>query len=869
MLDNTCAEARANKKSVEILDFMNNYVKNTAIRTKNRIREKELNNLGDSMSTWIQQNVLGNININENKTVSNVLNTEISKKKVYNKSEKDFIKFLNEEVKDVEDKDDFSFVSNENMYKKVGNKFYQTVTDEVSGNKIDIEVDKKTFTDSYAAYIGEKASKLGHNIAVGSTIRALVGTKAVASLAWNWLSGVLNYIAGQGANRIFAASGRFGFNSDDYAATKNLFALTNIDRYLYEGIGLKRGVRSKDTALKVKTFKLFLDSFGLFMNRLGDIDSLSNKTSKEGFSMLDWSVNFAEFHNQGRMILAVMMNHFLEYQDRNGNTVKVPLYDKTTGEFVWKPGTLILKDEYRTPENVRIWENFKTSKDGNNPQLDLLFHAEVNRERSQGNYNEKDKPMIMASQLGRSLIMFKRYMFEQGFNQYGKIDNDIIRGGEAYEGRSRVMLKYAPATVLTLATLGFTIGSPIMAAAGLGFAANIGVMSGLGVIGHLFMRANIKKMINQADNQVLGMVENTKLSLSLISELLAKTATRPLEAVTFGKSRKLFTAESIASKVDDKLKLAMNKEQRKILSENMQDLSNLLYGTGVAVAMAVALRIIGELLTGAGKDDDDEEYKKKMRLWEQMINVCINRYGYFTQDVARFYSPDVFTGDVQPTLYSNLDATAKLFKSGYKFYNDEGDFKPVLSNFQRSIFNPVQIPNSISDIFLKEGKSPIQDPKIYSSSTSPLLNSMLGIAGTSEQNAKKATTHQREKITEDMSDVYKQKFIQELESMPQEYQDNFAKSKSERNSKIEELVAIAVKKEKDLSYKKRPQEKETEFYNRMDFKNKRKQWKDGTIKPRFNLQWAIGQQAAKKAREQAQRRSYENMYPDVENEETE
>jgi phage terminase small subunit len=111
-----------------------------------------------------------------------------------------------------------------------------------------------------------------------------------------------------------------------------------------------------------------------------------------------------------------------------------------------------------------------------------------------------------------------------------------------------------------------------------------------------------------------------------------------------------------------------------------------------------------------------------------------------------------------------------------------------------------------------------------------------------------------------MVEVYKKKFIEELENMEEEYQKSFASSRSERTKKIEILANKAVEKEKNRLYKRRNQETFAEFYNRIDFKNQRKKWRNGEMNLKYSLKQMIGADYKKDKKQKSDRKKYENKY---------
>lgn len=900
-LDNAVAISKANRKSYDTVKLIENFLTVSAQKRPNSEKNK-IEAIAKYLNRWIDSNILGNINAAEVEVIHKFLTfrgedltKNLKKKKEgqeklkkswgrsYTKVEKEFIDFIQNEVKNVADKEDFSFILNEITYEKVGNNYFEVKEgfspEENRDVKVEKPLTKKEFEDFYAEHLSYKVSDMGTPFTLGSILVGGIRVKALQTLAFNIPSGVMNRNFGAAINRVFAASGRHGITLEQLYAARNAMSLSNIDKYLQSAnitfkdkkilnkikrkdgsygfkikdgtYGLQRGLRAEQTALNMRTLKLFANSFGMVQNKLNEIEGMGKFATQENFSIMDWAVNFAEWRNQGELILAEMMNHYLEYEDENGNVVKVPVYDMETEEFIYEPGTLRLKEKYRTEENIRIWENFAISSDGNNPFLPLIINARNNIERTQGNYKNDDKPTIMSSQLGRSVLMFKRFMAEQFANQFGKMDYDLVRGGKYYEGRYRVAAKYAPTTVVLLSALGFGISGSFM-----GMITAIPITLGASFV----IRSVLKEQLRIQENEYLSFAQSGKQALHDLSELLLRVLERPADAVVrvtemANKEKNLRKGFNKAKEWSyggvDKLNQISNEKDKAVVSESIQDFANLYWAMGVAMTSIIVLRFIGEILTGADDDDDEKEYAEKMKTIEGMTNLLVNRYGFFTGDFTRSFYRKEFEDEVRPMLLNNIKAGERMVTKGKAFLRGEGDLLPVFSDAQRAL--PTLIPNVAWDWIVKKGNSPVTDPKIYDK---PWWYS----EGHPETDAKRAVKHQREKLTEEMVDVYKKHFIEQLEAMPETFQNNFADGKYKRNKKIEELANTAVEKEKRKLYRRKNQETFQEFYDRVDLKKERKKWRKGEIKPKYNFREIYNQEQDKEKDRQKEREKYEREF---------
>ena len=100
----------------------------------------------------------------------------------------------------------------------------------------------------------------------------------------------------------------------------------------------------------------------------------------------DISVNNPEWKNQMEIFLSILQNVQVEtvHKDENGNTIFEPFFDGK--DFIYIPGTLQLKDEFKTETNIDNWEKFKEDKNGNSPQNLLVAKMKATKSALQGNY---------------------------------------------------------------------------------------------------------------------------------------------------------------------------------------------------------------------------------------------------------------------------------------------------------------------------------------------------------------------------------------------------------------------------------------------------------------------------------------------------
>jgi len=122
----------------------------------------------------------------------------------------------------------------------------------------------------------------------------------------------------------------------------------------------------------MKTYKALVDRFGLFQDRKNEFARAEDYDSKKRefkFGLMDFAIEIPESHNQGELILCMWQT--IMVKDINGN--EHPLFNGETGQFIYKPGTMSLKEEFRTADNIRMWEGYQEERGGNNQHLSF-FH---------------------------------------------------------------------------------------------------------------------------------------------------------------------------------------------------------------------------------------------------------------------------------------------------------------------------------------------------------------------------------------------------------------------------------------------------------------------------------------------------------------
>jgi hypothetical protein len=561
--------------------------------------------------------------------------------------------------------------------------------------------------------------KTGVKTTIGSVISGWQQMMVIKALGLNPESGIRNRLEGLMKNHKFAASERFGFTEEDFYQAQKFLSWYNIRRYSQ---AMQTKVASKNTLQQLETFQKLVSQFGLLQdkkNELSKVHEYSRKKRDSVFKLMDFAVNNPENHNQGEIIAALMMRPDLKVTDVEGN--QHPFYNTAEKKFsLYKPGTLELEDTFRTPFNERVWERFEETSveaidkitnekvTSRNPHIALLSLIESAIERSQGNYNAKDVSLAQSLTVGRIFMLFKRYLPEHIYQQYGNMNLDIITGTKDYKGAKAVLIEHPIILSLyTLSLLGSSYGGFGLVDGLFGNIVSIITVGGtlpltLGLATlHLF-KHKTGKIHKYAVNEAL-------LACDFTSEFLLRLIESPFITITGGKLRRFHLASKWSKNISQKLRKItsenyISEQDRKVMSENVVELIQKLKMIGVNMALRWLLTVIIEAFSG---DDDEDERTKKLKDMEQYFNFIGNTTNNLIRDLDRYSNPTFLIQDaVRMQLLMDIDKMKK-FLDDTENYNRKlqpFDFLPNAINI-----TPIPIPRQITDLAKQaiEGESPM------------------------------------------------------------------------------------------------------------------------------------------------------------------
>ena len=739
--------------------------------------------------------------------------------------DKRFSEFLKNEIKEIGSRDNFDFRLRGFIYTTKDGKYFE----KKEGVREGSEISREKIEFLYAEYLGKRASELGVDRTIGSLFSGFMSVFVQKALMLNPKAGFRNLWEGGTKNMQIAASGRYGFGLPELQKAKDFLWGMNIDRYLDTFDGkqmLSVNWSGQDHALNMKTYKMMIQRFGLIQDRKNEFarsEDYDSKKWKFRFHAMDFAVENPEAHNQGELVVSQLQSIYIDYIDENGEKKQRPVFDGEKKDFIWKPGTMTLKDEYRTPENIRMWENFLESRGENNQHLTAILGIQALIERTQGNYSDRDIVALQGHTLGRALMTFKRFYPEHFWQNFGGQQFDLIRGETNFKGRKRLMLEHAPVTAAYLSAVG-----------ALSLTSGIGMFLGGGLLLGFIGNFAVNKFINKEKTKIQFNTQSLKLSLGFTLEMLTRSIDRPLEMLLRGKTPigNYWLTNTVIGKTQGLNPVTMTSKERKLLSENAQEIGQRVNLVLSSVAIITALKALVILMSG----DDDDELKENMKKIEGTMNLVLNTANTLNSQLDEMNNPRTFLENVSKiSVFGTLDNANRVISTVNKVMKEDAD--PSVLYAQTLKFLPVTIPNSVVDQVFRDGSSYATDPNLYENYW---WNGMKDDAGKRDE---KRVRNRRAALRDEIENYYYGKFSQEF---PEE-------SRARRKA----MAKDAAKKEISKQYAKEPGETGGEMLKRVDFKAEEKAWSRGEATSNYTWWDLVQYREDKMEREQKAREKYE------------
>ena len=805
---------RARKQTIGTLDTLKRYLAIMSKKNKNDTANNSLSNINDFLTVWADTNIygykyVGDIsNLDKRNADRASLLTNIAKKEInflpknYNEAEKKLRKRLKEDLKNTSFDEEFNFsYKNIKYFKKKLNYFYK----DNNGNVV--KMTEKEFTKLYTDKLHDEIKELGTKVTTGSLMLGVMSNYIIKFLSENIRGGWMNRFQGVQSSLNKIASEEYNFGEKEYNKARYFLRGTNTRKYFFSDsfTKTKRGKR-------VQTAKMLLETLQLLQSRADDF-SLQTQSDIARFGSkltqfrMDFSINNPEWKNQAELILAFLQTVMVEsnQKDNEGNPVMKPLFDGY--DFIFKPGTLELKDEFDNEKNRTMWVNFE-NYEGKNDALLVTNTSKSLIHKTQGNYDNSDLIYAQSFVFGRLITMFKKYQFEATHEQYGTQKLDLRRGLLDVKGRKINLFEHTPTALMYILGQQNTIFTSV-AASLLGASIAIStplLLVGLGAtvlpVGIMLYKSKIN-MRNTFDKKEL------LLSFDFAKEVAMRTANTLFSLPTYGKVHPFRNNISKINNKESAVKRGLTERDRKQLSENAQELASKFSIYTGSFLMSLALKSLYLMLKGPDDDEDEEVFLDKIVNVEKSMNAVINSRNSLISEIDKYTNPSAFKDDLTVMIFlQSLNNSYRYFKNIDKEQDKDG--LVVATNIAKNL--PIQ--TVLSNQVLK-GINPeraiFEDERVYMT-TDELDNKIL----------KRGLKGQEEKLKRNIKDerkILKLKISKEIEKQVIEELPDAS------NRSIEKEVNKRTIKEM-RRYNKRPSESYIEVYEElMDANGKSEEFK--------------------------------------------
>lgn len=702
----------ARKNTMNMFDLFKDYVKN-----KDKENEIEYEYLND----W------GRLNLQKEKYLENNPDPKIIHKnitKTYFNFDRNIKKLLELEKENL--KFNYNFKLGEDTYTTDNGIFY----------KNEQEISKEEIDRQYDEYTKELLSHLGVDYTLGSFANGLLA--GIYKSAMRTLAPAryfLNRFAGLNQNMSAAASKEFGFDMKNLLISRRflrgdiLRKMTNWDS-ARKLLGLQETNRLKN----MKTLLSLAESLRILETSMETVKQEGEFGNKGLLKKIDTiltntAVNYPEWKNQMEGLLSILQT--VEIETINGEKKKV--FDGNN--FIYIPGTLQLKDEFRTEANVENWEKFKEDTDGNSPQNLIFALSKQAKRKTQGNYSGEDKVPVLGSEIGKLGSVFTRYLYENTNRQYGSKKSDLATGQLDVKGNKLILVEHAP-TFLTHLVLGNgwvnTLGGMVIGTSALSAGAFVSTAA---IVPTLIIGAMVI-----ANRKVIKMNHLNKDEMRLALNYAKETALRSINIIPNYLQLSLIPEDKInAIKF---IPSGMTAKERDILSASAQELSQKM---GMFIGSAMTSLILSGIYSLLSVNDDDEEKKEKMAALEMKLNTLINLKNSLYSDIEKYTNPLEFKDASTTLIYVKMLERnwKKMNKAIDNYGTDKIEEGELTSELTKALGFLVGLPKAVNEI--SEPGTLVNTERIYEKGDwfDELIDNKTKPA---EQNYKDATQELREPI---------------------------------------------------------------------------------------------------------------------------
>lgn len=392
------------------------------------------------------------------------------------------------------------------------------------------------------------------------------------------------------------------------------------------------------------------------LDATNEIDRARNASGATGFFKKIqpfYLTEATEWFNQTPEVLSIVMDQ--EITDKNGNTVKV--FDgRSMPAHKLVDGKLILKDEFKTQDNITRWEDFLS------PEFrDMQAKVGATLKVMNGDYSKTGTTYAKSFILGKTVTMFKTWLSMQVWQRFAYKQSDLELGIKDFDGFYTG--SFGSEKTRGIATAG-SMGA--IAAATL-----IGLPSGLGIGIAVGLGAYMVKQhySNRTAREEMGEdVQYARQLLGAVKAILSKGMTIPAKTIVNIIPSKTIRGKLVFPEYEfDDLNLS---------DQEKQNIHTLMNEYTVIMGLVAMKAMLAALFTGddeeepktvAGRGSRDNPFRKSDGASDKdkaYANLIENYTSRIIDDVTMYYNPNAFYNTLKVDGVGRLmEQTDALFKA--------------------------------------------------------------------------------------------------------------------------------------------------------------------------------------------------------------
>lgn len=398
--------------------------------------------------------------------------------KMLTKSEKKVYGLLKELYEKGYNKDrEYSFVVDGVRFQRIKNNGnWQTTA--IQGD-IEVIITEEVFEKAFKKDIENQLESLGLDLTGAGIISGVMKTMIASNMAFSPVGGVRNRTEGHLTNLVNDETGEY-WTPGNYLKADRFLSFANTIKMASKYGRISPTANKKFTEIH-KALLLF-ERLNIIQDRKDVLEKNVGDTNY-GLNHLEdlvyaWSIALPEFKNQGGAVLSVLGD--MKILNKETGEME-PVFNLDKQEFTiydLKDGRLVLKEAYRTEENIRNWENFKVDRVNlsNNSMFIAKSKAQFAVSSVQGNYEKLDTVLLSKNPVTKSLLLFKRWFANHAQQRFASGEGiNSITGKQNMRGRYRHLVDNPSALIpATAIQTGISLGLGPISATVIG-----GTMAGL------------------------------------------------------------------------------------------------------------------------------------------------------------------------------------------------------------------------------------------------------------------------------------------------------------------------------------------------------------------------------------------------------